>query len=164
VASGQIVIGYDGSDASELALQRSSSLLRAERALVVVVWEPGVAFEMPDAYTPVPGLLAPVDVRAALDLDQKMYENAQRLAQRGVDYLRAAGLDADGLAVADELTVAETLVRLATDREADALVVGAHSKGRMEEILLGSTSRAVLRHAPCPVLVVREPEHQRDHD
>jgi len=35
-------------------------------------------------------------------------------------------------------------------------VVGAHAKGRLSEVIIGSTSRDVLRRATRPVLVVRE--------
>ena len=39
------------------------------------------------------------------------------------------------------------------ERDAQALVVGAHGHGTLSEVLLGSTSRKVIRTAPCPVLV-----------
>jgi nucleotide-binding universal stress UspA family protein len=67
---------------------------------------------------------------------------------------RELGLHADALVVAEdpEITVADTLVRLAHGRDAQAIVVGAHVHGG----LLGVTSRSVVRNAPCPALVVRE--------
>jgi nucleotide-binding universal stress UspA family protein len=71
-----------------------------------------------------------------------------------------SGFEAEGLAVADDMDtpVAETIVDVARERDAQALVVGAHGHGRLEEVLLGSTSREVIRLAPCPVVVVRESE------
>jgi nucleotide-binding universal stress UspA family protein len=66
------------------------------------------------------------------------------------------GLQAESLVVADEETVADTLLRIARERNAPALVVGAHRHGALSEVLLGSTSRDVVRHAPCPAVVVRE--------
>jgi nucleotide-binding universal stress UspA family protein len=61
------------------------------------------------------------------------------------------------MAVADEVDVpvAETLVNVARERDAAAMVVGAHGHGRLSETLLGSTSRDVIRRAPCPVVVSR---------
>jgi nucleotide-binding universal stress UspA family protein len=35
-------------------------------------------------------------------------------------------------------------------------VLGAHNHGRLSELLLGTTSQAVVRRAPCPVVVVRD--------
>ena len=69
--------------------------------------------------------------------------------------IREAGLDADTLSVAEdpEVTAAETLVRLARERGAQAMAVGPHDHGHGARPVLGSTSRDVIRHAPCPVVV-----------
>jgi nucleotide-binding universal stress UspA family protein len=42
-------------------------------------------------------------------------------------------------------------------RGVDLLVVGSRGYGTVERVLLGSTSRALIRLAPCPVLVVPRP-------
>jgi nucleotide-binding universal stress UspA family protein len=109
---------------------------------------PAVSMDLPPA-----GL----DVRTAFEVDQAMYERAQQMARHGAALARAAGLDAEGLAVADELTVADTLVRVGRDVDAGVLVVGSHGHSSVGELLLGSTSRGVLKHAGRPVLVVRQP-------
>lgn len=44
--------------------------------------------------------------------------------------------------------------RLADERGVDLIVMGAHARRGLER-LLGSTTRAVLNHAPCDVLAVR---------
>jgi nucleotide-binding universal stress UspA family protein len=59
------------------------------------------------------------------------------------------------VAVADNKTVADTLVRFATEFDGQAIVLGAHSGGRVKAFFLGSTTRHVTEKAPCPVLVVR---------
>jgi nucleotide-binding universal stress UspA family protein len=66
------------------------------------------------------------------------------------------GLSAGSLVVADDVSIADTLVRVAREQDAAALVIGAHRHGALSEVLLGSTSRDVVRHAPCPAVVVRE--------
>jgi nucleotide-binding universal stress UspA family protein len=48
------------------------------------------------------------------------------------------------------------IVRVAAETRADLVVVGAHARGRGGNSFLGSTSSQVVRHAPCPVLVLRE--------
>jgi len=55
--------------------------------------------------------------------------------------------------VADDISVAETLVRITRERDSQAVVVGAHGHRKLTEVLLGTTSQNVMRHAPCPVLV-----------
>ncbi len=47
------------------------------------------------------------------------------------------------------------LCRLAEEQEADVLVIGASDKSVLQRLLEGSVMRHVIKHAPCPVLVVR---------
>lgn|SRR5215207_441741 len=154
--AGPVVIGYDGTPPSEQALREAADLFAPRRVLVVVVWEAGRAFEL--AEMPIRVLETPptaLDVRTAFEVDKAMYEAAERLAGRGAALAQDLGLDAEGLAVADDMTVADTLVRLAREFDAAALVVGSHGHGGLREALLGSTSRGVVKHAPCPVVLVR---------
>ena len=51
--------------------------------------------------------------------------------------------------------MADTIVRVAQEREAAAIVVGAHGRGRLGALVLGSTSQGVVRRADRPVVVVR---------
>ena len=49
------------------------------------------------------------------------------------------------------------IVRLAEEKKADLVVMATHGRGFISHAILGSTAERVLRRAPCPVLVVREP-------
>jgi nucleotide-binding universal stress UspA family protein len=53
---------------------------------------------------------------------------------------------------------ADEIAQLATDLEADLVMVGSHSRRGIERLLLGSVAERVVRIAPCPVLVVRPKE------
>jgi nucleotide-binding universal stress UspA family protein len=63
----------------------------------------------------------------------------------------------------------ETLVRLgqpyfeivaaAKDLNADLIIISTHGRTGLTHALLGSTAERVVRHAPCPVLTVRQREH-----
>lgn len=46
----------------------------------------------------------------------------------------------------------------ARQMRADLIVVGTHGYTGLKHVLLGSTAERVVRHASCPVLVVREEE------
>ncbi len=48
------------------------------------------------------------------------------------------------------------IVRLGEEIGAGLIVMGSRGRGRMQRVLLGSVSDSVVRHAHCPVLVVRE--------
>ena len=160
VRNGPLLIAYDGTPASNWALWEAAALLRGHKALVVTVYKPGLAFELMELPTATVGLPpAPLDVRTALEVDRQLCEDARRMAEQGARLAKEAGLDVEGLAVAEEVevTIAETIVDVARERDSGAIAVGAHGHGRLGEVILGSTSRDVIRHAPCPVVVVRHP-------
>ena len=50
---------------------------------------------------------------------------------------------------------ASEIVKAAKDWPADLIVIGSHGRSGLKRALLGSVAEAVMRHAPCPVLVVR---------
>jgi nucleotide-binding universal stress UspA family protein len=161
--TGPVVIGFDGTTAAERALRESAALLAPRPALVVVVWEAGRAFEL--MTLPTGALEMPtvsLDVRAATEADKAAYEAAERLAEQGAALASELGYRAEGLAVADELTVADTLLRVAKEQDSQALVVGSHGRRGLSAVLLGSTSKGVIEKASCPVLVVRSDPRQGD--
>ena len=156
MAGDLVLIGFDGTPASVRAVREAAALFGPRPALVVTVWEAGRAFDL--ALIPARGFelpLSAIDVRTAAAVDDELYREAQQLAQWGAQLANDHGMSAEALAVADELTVADTLVGLAKERNAGVVVVGAHRHARIAELLLGTTTRGVLQHAPCPTLVVR---------
>jgi nucleotide-binding universal stress UspA family protein len=155
---GPILVAFDGSPASEHAIREAGALLGPRPAVVVVVWQQGIAWDLLDLPTATVGLPpAPLDISVALQTDQELYEGAQRLARKGAGLARAAGFDAQGLAVADDpdIPVPETLLRVARERDAAAIVAGSHGHSVVSEALLGSTTRGLLRRAEVPVIIVR---------
>jgi len=50
------------------------------------------------------------------------------------------------------------IVHYATKQDSDLIVLGTHGLSALEKFLLGSTAAKVVRHAPCPVLTVKEKE------
>jgi nucleotide-binding universal stress UspA family protein len=64
----------------------------------------------------------------------------------------------------DEIVVAQgdpvdCIIQEADSRQVDLIVMGYHPRGRLEEAIVGSVSRSVLRRSKVPVLLVRLPEH-----
>ena len=50
------------------------------------------------------------------------------------------------------------IVGLAEKEEVDLIVMGTHGRTGLMRVLMGSVAEAVVRHAPCPVLTIRQPE------
>jgi nucleotide-binding universal stress UspA family protein len=52
----------------------------------------------------------------------------------------------------------DMIVSAAEAEHADMVIVGSHGRGAVGRLFIGSVSEHVVRHAPCPVLVVRPRE------
>ena len=68
-----------------------------------------------------------------------------------------AGVQAMEIAVTPILRAGEprkTIIEVAERLPADLLIIGAHSKRSVLDVVLGGTAAYVIRHAPCPVLMV----------
>jgi nucleotide-binding universal stress UspA family protein len=152
---GPIIIGYDGSATAQRAIDEAGALMSRHQALVVVVYERDVPFEFVEVPTMPP---APIDIRFALEVDSALYDAARQMARHGAQLAEKAGLEAEPLVVADILPVADTLIRVAKERDSQAIVVGTHGRFGLRDILLGSTARDVIKRSPAPVLVVRAVE------
>lgn len=50
---------------------------------------------------------------------------------------------------------ATEIVKAAQEWPADLIVIGSHGRGGVTHVLIGSVAEGVMRHAHCPVLVVR---------
>jgi nucleotide-binding universal stress UspA family protein len=49
------------------------------------------------------------------------------------------------------------VLRVAAERRAGLIVIGAHGRGVVERMFVGSTAQHVVRQAVCPVLTIRKP-------
>jgi universal stress protein A len=49
----------------------------------------------------------------------------------------------------------DTIIDAAKEVSADLIVMGTHGRRGLSRVMMGSVAEDVIRHAPCPVLVVR---------
>ena len=52
------------------------------------------------------------------------------------------------------------IVMVAKELNIDLIIISTHGYSGLKHLVMGSTAERVVRHAPCPVLVVREKEHE----
>jgi universal stress protein A len=52
------------------------------------------------------------------------------------------------------------IIRYAKANNIDLIVMGTHGRGPIAHMLLGSVAERVVRKSPCPVLTVREAQHE----
>jgi nucleotide-binding universal stress UspA family protein len=158
---GPVLIAYDGSPAARQAVVDAAKILRPGRALVVTVWEAGLAYATP-AMPPDGMTMTPmVDPATALGVDRDIHQHAETVSRDGAALAASLGLDAEPLAVPDDDgSVSETILNLARSHDAVAIVVGSRGLTGLRARLEGSTSKGLLKHAHCPVIVVHEAEHR----
>ena len=48
------------------------------------------------------------------------------------------------------------IIKMAREMKADLIVMGSHGRTGLSHVIIGSVAEAVVRHAYCPVLVVRD--------
>jgi nucleotide-binding universal stress UspA family protein len=90
----------------------------------------------------------------------ELRDNAQRLLDEEVERIRAEG----GQIAEAHLRLgrpAEQIVTLSEELGVGIIVVGSRGLGALRRAVLGSVSESVVRHAHCPVFVVRADEWTR---
>ncbi len=150
-----ILVGIDYSTASELALERALELAAAQ----------------PNAELHVVHVVPALDARPTEDalndqnfdspsIDPQAYEKLKTYVavSLGAFEKKQNGMARRPVRVVSHLRVhepAHQIAQLASDLQADLVVVGMHGRGSVTRFLLGSVAENVTRLAPCPVLVVR---------
>lgn len=128
----------DDSPASEEALDMALALRDATGARLTLVHA-----------GPYPLLVEDVEGRTVVRREDLNAASREWIARRGADVPGAETAFVEGLA-------APAVCDWAGESGVDVLVTGA-GHGRLQGLLLGSFSRHLVDHAPCPVLVVRRP-------
>jgi nucleotide-binding universal stress UspA family protein len=135
-----ILLATDGSPASESASEEAIDLATQIDARLLVVSVMGGSSRPAGAST---------EVASMADSRDSLTTKAQALVQRA----KAAGADATFLVWDGE--PGEAIVAAAESENADLIVVGSHGRSGVSRFLIGSVSDYVVRHAHCPVMVVR---------
>ena len=87
------------------------------------------------------------------DITDQLEDSAERELPKLAEREEVAGLKVEEMIVHGE--AASEIVRVAKERNVDLIVVSSHGRTGLGRILFGSTAEAVVRHASCPVLVVK---------
>jgi len=144
-----ILVATDGSEEAALALTTAADLAKSTNS------ELHVAYVFPTAVQrPFPN---PVLARPAAEMEHELEEamgQAQSFLDRELEQVKA-----EGVTVADSHLVRgrpdREIVHLSEELGAGLIVMGSRGLGGVRRALMGSVSDSVVRHAHCPVLIVR---------
>jgi nucleotide-binding universal stress UspA family protein len=156
-----VLIATDGSDASLVAARRAAELLHEADHVTLL----SVVSEIPgDDAGGFEGSVYTLEEQERVwnaemaEADDELTRTARAITGGGRERVGAttsAQVD-KRIEVGD---VAHTVCRVAGELRVDVIVVGSHGRTGLGRLFLGSVSEHIVRYAPCPVLVVREP-HQ----
>src|SRR5687768_6529655 len=138
----RIIIPADGSKHGAPATRKAIALAKVLKVPITALYVVDVR-----ALEPYPTEALVVDLRAIL----------QKEAQKTLDAL-AEQCKKAGVECLEEIVQGipeEEIVRFA--HADDLIVIATHGRKGLTRLLLGSITENVVRHAPCPVLVVRSP-------
>jgi nucleotide-binding universal stress UspA family protein len=139
----RILVATDGSREAQLALTTAADLAKSTDSELHVLH----VGELPLVYHP---------ERHAYRAEYEEHEReAQQILEAEVERIDGAGATAAQahlrMGRADE-----EIVELAQSIDAGLIVIGSRGQGRLRRALVGSVSESVVRHAHCPVTIVRE--------
>jgi nucleotide-binding universal stress UspA family protein len=141
----RILLATDGSREAELAATTAADLAaKTGSELHVVTVGPDLPlYELPDYTARFEDVLREQRREAREALEQQVKKVQEAGGTVNESHLREGRADEEILDVAEEIG-------------AGLIVMGSRGHGRIRRALLGSVSDAVVRHAHCPVTVVRE--------
>ena len=129
----KILIGYDGSTASQNALAEGQKLAKALAADVYV-------------FTSVEGGSHAV---------REVYENFEKELSYAKNAIADAGIRCEGKLSAQGLEPGEEMVQFARELAVDMIVIGTKRRSRVGKLMFGSNAQYVILEAHCPVLAVK---------
>jgi nucleotide-binding universal stress UspA family protein len=155
----KILLAADGSTEAELAAQTAADLSQktdSELHVIYVLDVAKVGLSMAVLYseaTDPEGVKLP-DPVLEKDLERSAKQEGREVLEAEVERVRSAG----GTVAQSHLRMGEVereIVHLAEDLGAGLIVMGSRGHRGMRRALMGSVSDSVVRHAHCPVMVVR---------
>ena len=147
----RILLPTDFSGCASYAMPYAAAIARATKAKIICVHvvEPIVPTV---GYT---GLAEPLPIA---DVSEQLEDSAERELPKLAESEEYAGLEIEEVIVHGD--PAAEIVRVADERKVDLIVISSHGRTGLGRIIFGSTAEAVVRHAGCPVLVVKPPPQE----
>jgi len=143
-----ILLPTDFSECGNYALSYAASLARTFKASIICL-------NVIEPIVPTVGYSGMTEPMPIADIAEQLEDSAERELPKLAECDECAGLNVEEMVAHGE--AASEIVRVAKERAVDLIVIASHGRTGLGRILFGSTAEAVVRHAACPVLVVKPP-------
>lgn len=139
----KIMLATDFSQCSEAALELAASLARDSGAKLIIVHVETIP------YTASSGdYLFPIPEPRTGELQELLLKVLPKDRSISVEHRLLVGDPADAIVQAAEL------------EQMDLIVIGTHGRQGISRLLMGSVAESIVRAAPCPVMIVKQPLKQ----
>lgn len=147
----RILLPTDFSGCANFALPYAAAIARAAKAKVICI-------HVVEPIVPAVGYTGLAEPMPIADMSEQLEVSAERELPRLIDCEDLHGLDIEEVIVHGD--AAAEIVRVAAEHEVDLIVISSHGRTGFGRMIFGSTAEAVVRHASCPVLVVKPPPEE----
>ncbi len=157
-----LLAAIDFSDSTDLVIQQASILSKELGARLWILhvasdesqtvgYETTQYSDFSPEFVNLPG-----DVQLARDLSAEELKREHGELHAISSALREKNIDAHAILLKG--TPDKLIIQKAIDMGVQMIILGSHGHGILHKALLGSVSEAVIRHAPCNIMVVPIPE------
>ena len=150
----KILIGYDGSECADAALEDLQRAGLPAEAEVVVLTAADVFIPQADADNSFP-LAVPHGIKLAWERNKRRFEEAETLAAKAVDILQLKFPAWKITPDAQAETPHWAILMKSYDWKPDLIVAGSHGRSALGRVIFGSVSQKVLYESRCSVRIAR---------
>ena len=129
----KIVVGYDGSDAANEALNIAKKHARAFDGRIYLI----------------------TSLVGGTEESAEEIIKARNQLENAVKSIQKEGIPCEEHLLIRGMEPGEDIVQFAEDHQADEIIIGVIKKSKVQKFLLGSNAQYVILHSPCVVIAVK---------
>ena len=129
----KILVGFDGTNMAKAAVALAEQHAQAFGATIILACSMVGGPEVP----------------------RRDFETAEKALENQKNILRDKNMPCETIMSVRGLEAGEDLVQLASEQQADEVIIGVRRRSKVGKIIFGSTAQYVVLNAPCPVVTVK---------
>lgn len=154
-----ILVPLDGSERAASALDHAESIAKLSNAhLVLLQVIPSTAMLVSETAIATPGMGMPtidpfLSATQFDSVEDALVKDATNTLNQAAKPLQDQGINVETVILSG--LPADSIVTYAIEQKIDLIVMSTHGRTGLSRLLFGSVAESVLRHATCPIMLVR---------
>lgn len=152
----RVLVPLDGSEHSQRALECAVQIAKKFDGKIMLLHVYSIAIPSMVMHEPSTLTTAGVPVPTSTEVSkivEGLREAGTKILSEGEGQAKSAGVEVGTLL--KEGNAPQEIVKTAKEGGYNLIVMGARGTHRITELLMGNVSEAVIKNAPCPVLIVK---------